>query len=323
MLDFVFTVPPPLGDVGLKRADLAVMSAASRPVSRAAVAACFSAGGVVEAANGRRIGKSEKLAPGVAVAVKGLEEPGDRIVRPEPLGALSVVWTSGDAVAVDKPAGQACHPLRPRETGSLAAALLARFPEMAGVGTDPMQPGIVHRIDTGTSGLVLAARNAAAYDSLRNQFSHRRVRKVYLALVSGTVSKAGGSSGFLIHEKGVHCKMRTALLRSIHRTERPLAAETFWTPLGTVPGGFTLLRVEIRTGVTHQIRCHLSEAGHPIVGDRIYGGVESRLAPRGGHCLHSFAAAFELPDGSSAAVNTPLPQWAVGVVSERGALPWS
>lgn len=328
MLSFSFTVPSPSAD----RADRLVMAFAPRPVARSAVSACFAAGGVV--ASGRALSKSDRPPPGAVVSVSGLEEPSDRAARPEPDLPLSVAWENADLLALDKPSGQPCHPLSPGETGTLAGALLARYPETASVGPDPLQPGIVHRIDAGTSGLVIAARNQAAYDAVRAQFAAKTVRKVYLALVHGRVASSGGVSGHLAHSTSFRGRMRVVSPGALPGGERPMFAETFWKPLAPGPGGTTLLEVVIRTGVTHQIRCHLASAGHPIVGDAVYappslsaaappllpgaapapdpGAPPARRPPL--FALHSLSASLLLPgSGRPATLRVPPPPWARSV----------
>ncbi len=329
MLSFSFTVPSPSAD----RADRLVLAFSPRPVARSAVSACFAAGGV--AVSGRALSKSDRPPPGAVVSVSGLEEPSDRAARPEPDLPLSVAWENADLLALDKPSGQPCHPLSPGETGTLAGALLARYPETASVGPDPLQPGIVHRIDAGTSGLVIAARNQPAYDFVRAQFAAKTVRKVYLALVHGRVSSSGGVSGHLAHSSSFRGRMRVVSAGALPGGERPMFAETFWKPLAPGPGGTTLLEVVIHTGVTHQIRCHLASVGHPIVGDAVYatsprspaasfplpedsspspvpGSPSVRRAPL--FALHSLSASLLLPGtGRPATLRVPFPPWARSV----------
>ena len=300
------------------------MAFAPRPVARAAVSACFAAGGVT--AGGRVLAKSERPPAGAVVSVSGLEEPSDRAARPEPDLPLSVAWENADLLALDKPSGQPCHPLSPGETGTLAGALLARYPETASVGPDPLQPGIVHRIDAGTSGLVIAARNQAAYDFVRAQFAAKAVRKVYLALVRGRVAASGGVSGYLAHAPSFRGRMRVVSPGALPGGERPMFAETFWKPLAAGPCGTTLLEVVIRTGVTHQIRCQLASAGHPIVGDAVYGpaGIPvpaglpfaaesgpSSAARAPSFALHSLSASLLLPGSSPVTLRVPPPPWAL------------
>lgn len=312
MLDFDFAVPEASGGSPPERADRLVAAMAPRPTSRAMVAECFARGGVrLEAASapGRAVGKSERPAPGTKIAVRGLAETADRAAAPEPGAPLSVAWEGCGLVALDKPAGQACHPLSRDEKGTLAGALLARYPQTASVGDDPLRPGLLHRIDAGTSGLVLAALSQDAFDAVRAQFAAQTVVKKYLALVAGRVSASGGASGHLAHSPSFRGRMRPVSPQSVPRGEKPLFAETFWRPVAERRDGATLLEVEIRTGVTHQIRCHLASAGHPIVGDQVYGGPPSGFP---GHCLHSLSAELELPGtgGRRAEIRVPPPPWA-------------
>ena len=186
-------------------------------------------------------------------------------------------------IAIDKPAGMPSHALRGEETDTAANFLLARYPELAAIGTNDREPGIVHRLDTDTSGVLLAARTTAAFQMVRAQFAAHRVRKEYLAVVHGDVVAAGEVRAPIAHDRHNRRKMRVCA------TGGPVAgarlAVTGYRPLERF-GAYTLLAVEIPTGVTHQIRVHLASIGHQIVGDRLYGGVlRDGDPPR--HLLHA------------------------------------
>ena len=287
------------------RLDKAVLARAPGS-TRALVAACFAAGGV--RADGKPASKSDRLAAGTRIDVAGLAETGDRAVGPEPDAPLAVVFEDASLVAFDKPAGQPCHPVRPRERGTLAGAALARYPELASVGGDPAIPGLLHRLDAGTSGLVLAARTQAAFAAVRAQIAAHEVRKVYLALVEGAVERAGGVSGHLAHADSFRGRMRCVSGGSLPHGERPMFAETFYRPMRRI-GAFTLLEVTILTGVTHQIRCQLASIGHPVAGDALYG---AHPLPSGepGHRLHALSMSFRHPaTDRETTVRAPAPVW--------------
>lgn len=293
-------------DVARGRLDKVVLAHAPGS-TRALVAECFSRHGVT--ADGRPAAKSDRPAAGMRIVVSGLAEASDRTVRPED-GPLAVVWEGAGLVAADKPAGQPCHPVSIGETGTLAAALLGRYPDMAGIGDDPLMPGLLHRIDAGTSGLVLAARSRQAFDAVRAQFTAHAARKVYLAEVVGRVDRPGGVSGLLAHSTSFRGRMRCVSGSALPGKERAMFAETFYRPL-EVRRDTTLLEVTILTGVTHQIRCQLASLGHPIVGDTTY-GAPAPLAGSFGpfHRLHALSVAFT-PPGADApiTVRTPCPDW--------------
>ena len=293
------------------RADAAVLALFPES-SRRAVAKAFADGAV------RGIAKGERVRAGQCLHIAALHAAADLRVAPEPGAPLAVVYLDDDLVGVSKPAGQDCHPIDFDEPGTLAAALVARFPETAALGDDPLAPGLLHRIDGGTSGLVLAARTARAYAAVRSQFEAQTVVKEYRALVEGRVERAGAVSGLLAHSwRGG--EMRMVRAAPGHHGARALRAETFFRPLaffrrgvavGTLPQNetpfpadavprslaeATLLAVTIRTGVTHQIRSQLAQAGHPVVGDVLYG---ARAVPEwraGTHALHSWSAEFTHP----------------------------
>jgi 23S rRNA pseudouridine1911/1915/1917 synthase len=173
------------------------------------------------------------------------------------------------------------QPLTRKETGTLMNGVVARWPECIGVGDSPLMAGALHRIDSGTSGLVLVARNAMAFENLRSQFSVQTVKKTYLALVEGAVAFGGTLENDLVHMPGLgYCRMVDLMKGRLSESERralaskALHAVTSYTPLGMTREGNeerTLLEVTIYTGVTHQIRAQLSSRRAPIVGDKKYG----------------------------------------------------
>lgn len=232
--------------------------------------------------NGRPAPKGARLSPGDTVECRDIPEPADLRLRPDPGLPLAVLYEDEALLALDKPAGQPTHPLRHAETGTLANALVARFPGLADIGGDRLFPALLHRLDTQTSGLVLAAKTPAAYAALRRQFQSFTIEKHYTARVHGRVDRPGRLETPLTHQTRSPCKM--ALVRRPDKVPNNdcFAARTSWIPLQTGPD-FSLLDVTIHTGVTHQIRCHLAAAGHPVAGDALYGS--PLAAPR--HWLHA------------------------------------
>ena len=240
---------------------------------------------------------------------------------------LRLVHSDPALLGLDKPAGMAVQPLTCRETGTLMNAVVSAFPEcrelgraLAKAGENPLMAGALHRIDAGTSGLVLVARTPESFANLRAQFAAQGVRKTYLALVEGDVAVGGTLENDLVHDPTLpFCRMvdahRNRLTRAQCARLRPLHAVTRFRPVGRTTAESetrTLLEVTIYTGVTHQIRAQLALAGMHVVNDRLYGAfaVEGQV----GHCLHSLSAAFAHPvTGERTEIRTPLPPWAQGV----------
>ena len=262
--------------------------------------------------NGERAPKGAKVRAGDVVEVRALLEASDNRVAPDASVAVSVVYDDGWIVGVDKPAGMAVQPLSPLEKGTLAGGMVAWRPGLADVGDGPLVAGAVHRIDAGTSGLVVFAADNATFAKMRLLFSGRKVLKTYLALVEGRVERAGKVEGELVHDPRVaFCRMISAETPLPGPARggalRAMFAATSYEPLHPA-GKNTLLKVGIRTGVTHQIRAQLAMAGFPIVGDALYGA--SPLAG-GGFRLHSLSAAFVHPvTGEPVEVAAPPPRWA-------------
>ena len=267
--------------------------------------------------NSRRSAKGLKLRGGESVEIAELLEQSDNTVRPEPGTSLDCVFEDSHLLAFDKCAGQPVQPLSCDETGTLMNAVVARYPECRTLGDLPLMAGALHRIDADTSGLVLVARNADAFESLRRQFSEQSVKKTYLALVDGSIAAGGTLENDLIHDPTADfCRMVDArnnrLTLAQRERQRALHAITRFAPIAhtTVENEErTLLEVTIYTGVTHQIRAQLAIAGMHIVNDRLYGAfaVENQQ----GHCLHSLAAAFRHPaSGLETEIRTQYPYWA-------------
>jgi 23S rRNA pseudouridine1911/1915/1917 synthase len=196
---------------------------------------------------------------------------------PEPLPAapapealpLQILYQDQDVIVVDKPAGMVVHPAAGHEGGTLVNALLHHVEDLSGIGGEK-RPGIVHRLDRGTSGLMVVAKHDAAHGELARQFHDREVEKEYIALVWGEVM-AGRRIDLPIGRHPVdRKKMSAKARRSREAVTRIVRAEHFGRTL-------TLAHVAIHTGRTHQIRVHLSAIGHPIVGDSLYGGVHRRV----------------------------------------------
>jgi 23S rRNA pseudouridine1911/1915/1917 synthase len=197
-------------------------------------------------------------------------EPSDDRVQPEE-GDLQVLYEDADLVVLDKPAGLTVHPGAGRTTGTLAHHLLARYPEMVGVG-GPGRPGIVHRLDQGTSGVIVVARTAAAYHRLARAFAAREVSKRYLAIAYGEPKPA---SGMIDAPIGRHATKRKEM--TVRKDGRP--ARTGYRTLGT-RAGISLVELDLATGRTHQIRVHLKHLGHPLLGDPLYGEARWKGLPK-------------------------------------------
>lgn len=246
--------------------------------------------------------KGLKLQPGTTVSIQRVLENHDMIVLPNPDIQLDVLYEDSDLLALNKPAGMPVHPLKPEETGTLANGLVARYPELAQVGDQPLMGGIVHRIDGDTSGLVLAARHLNAFTAFREQFANQSVCKRYVALVAGPLKQGGELVHVLAHQPWRRGRMVDA--RRLRNPDRPMRAVTAFQPVRQM-GGFTLLDVTIFTGVTHQIRCQLALAGHPIVGDALYGGPD--IAGFDRHFLHAAGIKLQHPTtGAHLNLTAPL-----------------
>jgi 23S rRNA pseudouridine1911/1915/1917 synthase len=243
---------------------------------------------------------------GAAVAKPGhLLRPGELVAWQPPVrgesrvtaeeGDLAFLYSDQDLVVLNKPAGLTVHPGAGQSSGTLVHRLLAHFPEIAGVGGEG-RPGIVHRLDKGTSGVIVVARNAESYRSLTAAFASRRIEKHYLAIVHGTPKLGRGTIEAPIGRHAVERKRMT-----VRANGRP--ATTRYRTIASA-AGLALLELELLTGRTHQIRVHLKHLRHPIVGDATYGEARHRemanaparavrAFPR--PALHAWRLAFDHP----------------------------
>ena len=267
--------------------------------------------------NGRRAAKGLKLRGGETISIAELAEAADNVVQPNASVSINVVFEDESLLALDKPAGIPVQPISRGETATLMNGVVARFPECQAVGDSPLMAGALHRIDADTSGLVLVARTAQAFEALRAQFTAQTVEKTYLALVEGSVAVGGTLENDLAHDPTLpFCRMidadRNRLTMAQRASLRRMHAVTKFTPVAHVTEENeerTLLEVRIFTGVTHQIRAQLAFAGMHIVNDRLYGAfaVENMR----GHCLHALGAKFKHPTGGGLVdIKTQYPVWA-------------
>jgi 23S rRNA pseudouridine1911/1915/1917 synthase len=267
--------------------------------------------------DGRAVKAARRLRAGERVEAHVPPAPPEELA-PEPI-PLAVVFEDEHVLVVDKPAGMVTHPGAGRSSGTLAAAALAHAPTMAGVG-GPRRPGIVHRLDKGTSGLIILAKTSEAYHSLTAQLARRSVTRRYVCLVHGQVKPASG-----VIDKPIGRDERSRVRMAVAQGGRGKRAVTRFRVLERFRGA-TLLECRLETGRTHQIRVHLASLGHPLLGDRTYGArregrgadalPEDVTTGLGGVALHAAGLVFLHPvTGASVELVSPLPYRFEGAMS--------
>jgi 23S rRNA pseudouridine1911/1915/1917 synthase len=263
--------------------------AAALGVSRAAARRELERGAVrVDERRARAAAKGQRLAAGARISVEAFAPQDARVPLPEPEAPLRVLAEGPGWLAVDKPAGVPVHPLDPDERGTVLNALIARRPEIRGVGEGGLRCGVVHRLDVDTSGALLFAADEARYAWLREAFRTHRVAKTYRALVAGRLP----GEGELVLHLAV-ARHRPARVRVVGEHERDFARRSrrtglAWRTLEDL-GCATLVEVRPVTGFLHQIRVSLAHLGHPVLGDSVYGGGAAE-APR--QMLHAAGVAY-------------------------------
>lgn len=264
---------------------------------------------------GRGAKANQPVKAGQAITLD-IPEPAEPAPKPEAL-PLPILYEDRDVIVVDKPAGMVVHPAAGHASGTLVNALLHHVGDLSGIGGEK-RPGIVHRLDRGTSGLMVVAKHDSAHEELARQFHDREVEKEYIALVWGEVQAGRRIDAPIGRDPVNRKKMSARARRSREAVTRIVRAERVRPP------ALTLVRVAIYTGRTHQIRVHLSAIGHPIVGDPLYGGVHRRVpgdlravTRLDRPFLHAGRLAFKHPiDGRRLEFTSELPEDLQAVLDE-------
>jgi 23S rRNA pseudouridine1911/1915/1917 synthase len=213
------------------------------------------------------------------------EPPPEKIDNLPEAIPLDVLYQDDDLIVINKPAGMVVHPGAGQHEHTLVNALLFRFPKLSGIGGKE-RPGIVHRLDKDTSGCLVVARTDEAHRSLSTQFADRAVEKIYLALVAGKLRKGAGTIEEKIGRHPVHRQRMSTTARNGR------AAKTDYRVLSS-SDEMSLVECRLHSGRTHQIRVHLHHLGHPVLGDKVYGGRFAKSFPR--QMLHAWKLAFHHP----------------------------
>ena len=251
--------------------------------------------------NGKPVKASQQVFCG-AVAEVELPDPVEYSARPEDI-PIDIVYEDEDIAVVNKPQGMTVHMGNGNADGTLVNALLFRLGNLSGIN-GVIRPGIVHRIDKDTSGLLVVAKNDAAHLSLSKQIEEKTCRRTYLALLEGTVKDDSGTVTTYI---GRDPKDRIKM--AVVEPEKGKIAITDYTVLKRYEKGFTLCRFDLHTGRTHQIRVHAKFIGHPVVGDRVY-GVKKQKFSLNGQLLHAWRLALTHPvTGKEMSFEAPLPDY--------------
>ncbi len=242
----------------------AFIAASLEELTRSAVQRLVEQGQIL--VNGIAVKSSHKISEGEVITIC-VPPPAPSTALPEVM-QLDILFEDADVIVVNKPAGLTVHPGAGAPSGTLVNGLLAHCTDLSGIGGE-VRPGIVHRIDKDTTGILVVAKNDAAHQGLAAQFSQHTVKRVYLALVFGSPKT---DKGRIEGDIGRHPVERKKMSGN---SKHGRHAVTHWKVLARYPG-VSLLQLRLETGRTHQIRVHLSEAKHPLLGDSVYGG-DARL----------------------------------------------
>src|ERR1700687_6388566 len=227
--------------------------------------------------NGRVLRKGEMIGGGDAVEIAEISTL--PALAPDPEVKIEILFRDSAMLVVNKPAPMACHPLRPGERGTVMNGVVAAFPEAAAAGDNPREGGLVHRLDNGTSGALLVALQGPAFSALREAIQAGRIRRDYQALVEGNLKESLQIDNPLAHDP----RNPRRMIAVAATKDGARAAATLVEPIQRL-GDFTLVAARPRTGMRHQIRVHLAEAGLPIAGDTLYGGGPPRGRRRRRFC---------------------------------------
>ncbi|HEX5000440.1 MAG TPA: RluA family pseudouridine synthase [Terriglobia bacterium] len=289
-------------------------------LTRSRIQSLNRAGGVRVNGRSEKAGYTVRDGDGIDIDLEATADAMSPALEPAPL-PLHVLYEDDDLAVIEKPAGLTVHPGAGARVPTLVHGLLYRFKELSRPTGAPDRPGIVHRLDKWTSGLIIVARNDRTHARLSKAFEERRVRKVYLALVHGRLPKPAGEVTLNI---GRHASIRTRMAAAPGKGR---VAHTAWKVIAEF-AGFSLLEVRIKTGRTHQIRVHLAAIGHPVAGDSVYGATSHRrfrqtygaLVEPERHLLHAAELEFDHPTtGVPLRFSSPLPPDFSGLVERLRA----
>lgn len=275
-------------------------------LTRSAVQKLLDSGGVT--CRGRRVKKNEKTAAGETYTVC-LPSPEPSDVLPQNI-PLDVRYEDEDVIVVNKPVGMVVHPAPGHPDGTVVNALLHHCGTSLSGINGVLRPGIVHRIDRDTSGLLIAAKNDAAHLALAEQLQDHSLYREYRAVCVGSLKEEAGTVDAPIGRHPTDRKKMAVIPEGRQ-------AVTHWKALAHYPG-HTYLQCRLETGRTHQIRVHMASLGHPLLGDTVYGS-QKPVPGLGGQCLHAFRLSFLHPrTGERILVECPLPPWFESVLTRLG-----
>ncbi len=260
--------------------------------------------------DGRAVKKNDRLSPGAELSLT-LPDPEPVDVRPQDI-PLDVVYEDGDVIVVNKPVGLVVHPAPGHPDGTLVNALLYHCGTSLSGINGQLRPGIVHRIDRDTSGLIIAAKHDRAHLALAAQLQDHSLARTYEAVAVGSLKEDSGTVSAPIGRHPVDRKRMAVDPRNGRE------AVTHWSVLARYPG-YTHVECRLETGRTHQIRVHLASTGHPLLGDTVY-GAKKPVPGLAGQCLHARRLRFVHPStGKPVELDCPLPPWFQAVLEKLAA----
>lgn len=252
--------------------------------------------------------KGDKLFGGDIISLKGFQHLLAQSPTPTRNLRVPILYEDEYILVVDKPAGISTHGFSGRQRDTLANFLVAIRPSLLGVGKSRWEPGLLHRLDRDTSGLLLVAKDQSSFENLRSQFRRGLIKKKYWALVWGKAKREGIIDRPLVHDPADRRRMKIAVGKGVNKNQpKRWRALTRYRVIDYSPG-FSLLEVSIDTGVTHQIRTHLEAVGHPLIGDPLYDGGRPDPFGLGRQFLHAGYLGFHHPkSGKEMTVESLLP----------------
>lgn len=293
------------GDAG-ERLDRFLLGHLPKGCSRAQIQRWIASGEV--SVDGQAVKPSLRLKTGQAVALTPSNQPHIPPLAPEPI-PLDVVYEDAHLLVINKQPGLVTHPAQGHWTGTLVQAVLFHLKDkgerLEASGREPMRPGIVHRLDKDTSGLLIVAKTEAAHRALSHQLAARKIHRTYLAVVEGLMPRDSGTVNAPIGRHPTHRKEFTVRAGGREAVTHYRVLKRISPASGDV-GPYSVLEVQLETGRTHQIRVHLAHIGHPVLGDPVYG--RRRLPELARQLLHAKQLAFTHPmTGRDLTLQAPLP----------------